>query len=45
MKSDFDFGSGRFEGLVKNNTNSIVLSDIEVPYKLVLEKDYDIVMI
>ena len=44
MKSDFDFGSGRFEGLVKNNTNSIVLSDIEVPYKLVLGKDVILVL-
>ena len=44
MKSDFDFGSGRFEGLVKNNTNSIVLSDIELPYKLVLGKDVILVL-
>ena len=41
---DFDFGSGRFDGLVKNNTNSIVLADIGEPYKLVLGKDVVLVL-
>ena len=44
MECDFNFGSGRFKGLVKNNTNIIVLSDIEEPYKLVLGKDVVLVL-